>query len=549
MTFRQLILAAGFTFLSVALLAPLVAAMYGTQIPSLVVPYLSLLSGLCLAVILWQLPRRDVRLGFVRNVTPDDMLKEIDVLNHHALVTITDADSHLYHVNEKLLAATGYDPADLIGRPTSRIYHSEDLPHYEAIRQGLSRGLSWSGETRLRCKNGDVIWTQTTVIPRLDREGALVGAISVRSDITEVKMAAEQKDLHLTLHNLRDEIYIYDADVLRLNYLNATARARMGVSDTEDAAAQDLHGIEPLDIATLKQRCGPLLSGKEDTATYEETIGDIPFEVRARVLQSYNGDRKLIVMLRDISEQIETERAKSELLATISHELRTPMTSIKGAFGLLLSNAAGEIPEKARDMLSIGYRNADRLVMIINDILDIEKIAAGEMQFDMKLLPVAQVIEEAVAANEQFADRFDVMVETEDRDLDTKVKYDFGRTLQVLTNLLSNAAKFSPPGGQVTVSVSQAGGVVRISVRDRGVGLTKEAQTEVFERFSQVSSLPQRGVAGTGLGLNIARAIMEKQGGSIGVTSTLGEGSIFFVEFPAEKTELELAPKTIKLVT
>ena len=548
MHLRRLILTAGFLCLSIALLAPLLAMINGTKLPGLAMPYLSLFSGICLAVILWQLPRRDPMPGLILRDSPDEMLREIDVLNHHALVSITDPDSCLYHVNEKLLTATGYDPADLIGREASRFYYEEDLPLFEDIRQGLIRGRSWSGETRLKCKNGDVMWTQTTVIPRLDRQGRLAGAISVRSDITEVKLAAEQKDLHLTLHSLRDEIYIFDADSLKPRYLNAAAMQRMGLDETHDPASAFEGPKVALDLTTLKAECNALLSGDEDYATYEETIDEVPFEIRARLLESYSGERKLIVMLRDISEQMEMERAKSELLATISHELRTPMTSIKGAFGLLLSNAAGEIPEKARDMLSIGYRNADRLVMIINDILDIEKIAADQMPFELETAPLAEVINEAVAANEQFADRFDVKVTIDERDLETRASYDFGRTLQVLTNLLSNAAKFSPPGGEVIVSVSEAGGAVRVSIKDQGQGLSPEAQEKVFERFSQISTASNRGVAGTGLGLNIARAIMEKQGGRIGVNSNLGEGSTFYIEFPALQSGPTRAPRTITLV-
>lgn len=548
MKMRRLILTTGFLCLSIALMAPLAAVINGTKLPGLAMPYLSLFSGICLAVILWQLPRREVGEDQALRESPDTMLREIDVLNHHALVSITDADSRLYYVNEKLLSATGYDPAELIGRRASRFYHEEDLPHFEDIRQGLTRGRSWSGETRLKCKNGDVMWTQTTVIPRLDRRGKLVGAISVRSDITEVKLAAEQKDLHLTLHTLRDEIYIFHADDLRPCYLNAAAMKRTGLDETHTPLSAFDGTGSALNLKTLKAECAGVLSGDEDYATYEEVVDGTPYEVRARLLESFSGNHKLIVMLRDVSEQIETERAKSELLATISHELRTPMTSIKGAFGLLLSNAAGEIPEKARDMLSIGYRNADRLVTIINDILDIEKIAANQMSFELITAPLSNVIKEAVAANEQFADRFDVKVRIDERDLETCARHDFDRTLQVLTNLLSNAAKFSPPGGEVVVAVSEAGGSVRISVKDQGAGLSPEEQEQVFERFAQVSPTSNRGVTGTGLGLSIARTIMEKQHGRVGVSSKLGEGSTFYVEFPSIQSKSVKALRTMTLV-
>ena len=276
----------------------------------------------------------------------------------------------------------------------------------------------------------------------------------------------------------------------------------------------------------------------------------MPYNNRIQLITTYSGEKQLVAVLRDASEQAEVERVKAELLATISHELRTPMTSIKGAMGLLLSNAAGELPEKARTMLSIAYRNSDRLVMIINDILDIEKIAAGQMVFEMNTMPLSLVIDESIAANEQFANRFDVTVEKQGVDEAAHASYDFGRTLQVLTNLLSNAAKFSPVGSKVIVRMEQIGQSYRISVQDFGTGIPEEAQGRIFERFTQVKQdKSHRGVQGTGLGLNISKVIMEQQSGGIGMVSQEGVGSTFFVEFPVAEVNDSLQDQPAEIAS
>ena len=183
--------------------------------------------------------------------------------------------------------------------------------------------------------------------------------------------------------------------------------------------------------------------------------------------------------------------------------------------------------------------------MIINDILDIEKIAAGQMEFDLQAQPLVDVIEEAIAANEQFANRFDVTVETHDLDAKAVASYDFGRTLQVLTNLLSNAAKFSPPGGTINVLMERKSGRIRVSVQDFGPGIPRESQKRIFERFAQVAKATNSAVASTGLGLHISRAIMEQQQGTIGLDSEEGVGSTFYIEFPAVNHELSAKEKQV----
>lgn len=466
---------------------------------------------------------------------------EAEALNSHSMVALSDPKAGIFHVNENQLRATGYTAEEVVGKPTSMFYFEEDQALFEEIRDGLDRGRPWSGEMRLRCKNGDFIWTLATILPRLDRNGKLLGSISIRTDITATKAASEQRDLYSMLDGLGDEVYMVDAETLAYTYMNRAALSRTGWSE-EDCRSKFLWDNDPeFDVVEFRERLGTLMRGEVEQINSIRRINGVPYDVRKNLIRSADGTNRVVIVMRDTTDQERIEQAKSELLSTISHELRTPMTSIKGAMGLLLSNAAGEMSDKARSMLSIAHRNADRLVNIVNDILDVEKIAAGQMEFNFKRAPLINVLDEAIVANEPFASRFDVSVQKKNFDPEILAEYDFDRTLQVLTNLLSNAAKFSPPGGRIEVSMEQTEERVRINVRDFGKGIPADLQPRIFQRFVQASG-QSRNVNGTGLGLYICQLIMEHQAGAIGFDSVEGEGTVFHVDFPAKAEKTEQKP-------
>jgi PAS domain S-box-containing protein len=249
-------------------------------------------------------------------------------------------------------------------------------------------------------------------------------------------------------------------------------------------------------------------------------------EVRRKGRRLYTG------ILTDLTELKKVERLKSDFVSTVSHELRTPLTSIKGALGLLRSAALGELAGQARMMVDIAYNNRDRLVRLINDILDIEKIEAGKLSFEFQLTGLAPFLARAIEANRGFADDFGVRLELADVDSDLEVETDPDRLMQVMTNLLSNAAKFSPEGGVVTLEACRAGDVARISVTDRGGGIPQAFQETIFGRFSQADTSDTKDKGGTGLGLAITKAIVEAHGGTIGFRTAEGAGTTFHIELP-----------------
>jgi len=259
---------------------------------------------------------------------------------------------------------------------------------------------------------------------------------------------------------------------------------------------------------------------------------EFPAEVRLNPIRSREGLLVLAVIV-DISEQKRIERLKDEFVSTVSHELRTPLTSIAGSLGLLIGGAGGELSGAAFRLISIAQSNSQKLVRLINDILDIEKIESGQMAFNFKRLSARSLAEQAIEDNRGYADGFHVRLRLDADPIAGEVYADQDRLAQVITNLLSNAIKFSPENGEVTVSVHERDGAVRIGVRDHGSGIPREFRARIFEKFAQADTAERRQKGGTGLGLSIVRRIVTRLGGKVDFDDALGGGTIFRVDLPS----------------
>jgi len=243
--------------------------------------------------------------------------------------------------------------------------------------------------------------------------------------------------------------------------------------------------------------------------------------------------RGLLRALRYAVERKRLDRLKDEFVSTVSHELRTPLTSISGSLGLLVGRWTGKLPESAARLLVIAHNNSQRLVRLVNDILDIEKIESGRVVFNLSRVEVRPLVEHAIESNRGFADGYGVHVRLDTASVDGEVNADPDRLAQVITNLLSNAIKFSPADGEVVVAVETKGEVVRISVRDHGEGIPADFKPHVFEKFAQADATSSRQKGGTGLGLSIVAQIVERLGGRVGFHDAPGGGTIFHVELSA----------------
>jgi len=233
----------------------------------------------------------------------------------------------------------------------------------------------------------------------------------------------------------------------------------------------------------------------------------------------------------DIEQLKELERLKTDFVSTVSHELRTPLTSMRGALGLLLGGAGGDLSPKGRELLRIALTNTDRLIRLINDILDIEKIDAGQVQIRRDRLDLRPLLETTLAGLEGYAREAGVRLELREVP-DLELIGDSDRLIQVFTNLISNAVKFSPKEAAVEVHARVEGDGVRIGVRDYGQGIPAEFASRIFGRFQQAAGAASRRSGGTGLGLSIAKAITELHGGRIGFDDAEGGGTVFHVQLP-----------------
>ncbi len=255
-------------------------------------------------------------------------------------------------------------------------------------------------------------------------------------------------------------------------------------------------------------------------------------EVRLKDRCIYTG------IIRDVTERTKLDKMKREFVSMVGHELRTPLTSIQGSLALLNSHVVGELPPRAQSMVQIGLQNSERLLRLIGDILDMEKIESGKMEFAFEPVPVRALLERAVEANRAFVEQYRARFAVEHaHGPEIMVSGDGDRLMQVLANFISNAAKYSPVGGVVTVGAELRGGQVRIFVRDQGPGIPHSFHDQMFQKFSQADASDTRQKGGTGLGLSIAKAIVECHGGTIGYQTAHGEGATFYFDLPVLRAQ------------
>ena len=230
---------------------------------------------------------------------------------------------------------------------------------------------------------------------------------------------------------------------------------------------------------------------------------------------------------------------KSEFVSTVSHELRTPLTSIRGALGLVLGKLSDQLPDKARSLLETADRNSERLTLLINDILDLEKIESGRLEFEFKTHDLVELARHALAANEGYGEKHGVRMRLVEHPETASIWGDEHRLMQVFANLLSNAVKYSPEGGEVEVSIREENGYLRLGVRDYGRGIPEAFRERVFQRFAQADSSDTREKGGTGLGLSISRAIIEHHRGHINYDTEEGVGTEFYFDIPVWREVIE----------
>ena len=235
-----------------------------------------------------------------------------------------------------------------------------------------------------------------------------------------------------------------------------------------------------------------------------------------------------LAIAEDITERKRIEQMKNEFISTVSHELRTPLTAISGALGLMKGGVTGDLPEALAKMLELAFKNSQRLNFLINDLLDMEKLLAGKMTFELHEHSVRALLEQAIEINQSYADQYQVQLTLHECAPELRALVDSDRFAQIMSNLLSNAAKFSPMGGNVEISASRQANRIRIAVRDYGEGIPAAFYSRIFQKFSQADSSDSRQKGGTGLGLAITRELVERMQGEIDFISDATGTEFFF---------------------
>lgn len=257
-----------------------------------------------------------------------------------------------------------------------------------------------------------------------------------------------------------------------------------------------------------------------------------PMELAVSLI-STDEDSFFIGLTRDITERKKIDSMKNEFISVVSHELRTPLTAIRGSLGLIEGTMLDKIPEQAHSMLKIANNNTGRLLLLINDILDSEKIDSGKMVINYESIDIRGFINTVIKDNYPYAKQLEINIVISELN-DGSFRADRDRLMQVMANLLSNAAKFSSPGSSIEISAFRLNNNIRFSVEDHGRGIDEEFLPKLFNKFTQSDSSDTRQIGGTGLGLNITKSIIELHGSRISVLSTLGEGSTFYFDLPEE---------------
>jgi len=435
-----------------------------------------------------------------------------------------------------------YSAEEAVGKSITLIIPHESQDEFKQILYNIQQGRSVNFETTRLTKRGKKVFVSLGVSPIYGASGEIIGAVSTARNITELKQITLERDQFFNLS--LDLLCIADLDG-SFKRVNPAFHKLLGYSAEEMLSKPYYEFIHPEDIQKTREEIEKLSHG----------INTINFENRFRHKDgTYRwlswstpapkaGESALYAVGRDITDRKKIDQMKNEFISVVSHELRTPLTSIRGSLGLIVGKIGSDLNPQMKSLVDIALNNCERLGRLINDILDIEKIESGSIEFKMKPELLKPLLEQSLEVNKSYGNQYQVQFRLEDLAPDARVNVDTDKLLQVMSNFLSNAAKFSPSNSEVLVKVSRENTLIRVEVIDQGAGIPTEFQTHIFEKFAQADSSDTRKKGGTGLGLNITKAIVERMRGKVGF-QTSKKGTTFYFDLP----EWHVAPTHLEEV-
>jgi PAS domain S-box-containing protein len=463
--------------------------------------------------------------------------------NASDMIYRTDPFGRFTFVNPVAARILGYDEAALL----SMKYFELMRPDYVSKAMAFYEGAARSRETTylefpVRKKDGSEIWVGQHVRPIMTA-GRIEGFQGMARDITDRVMAqaelsAERDFVSAILQTAPSLVMVLDASGHLVRF-NRACEELAGVSqaDIERRPMWEMPFLLEKDRQEIRDGLPRLLQSRApvqlDRIWLDKSGGRHVIAWTVMALRDQAGTTSYLIGVgTDVTMTRELERLKSQFVSMVSHELRTPLTSIRASMQLLVAEGKTATDPEADQLVRVALSNADRLIRIVNDILDMSKIEAGEMMVSPRQAPTGPMVEESIKSVEGVARDAKVTIVCPGFDDVPDVNADPDRTIQVLVNLLSNAVKHAPSGSKVEVSASREQAMLAIAVRDHGPGIPSHKVDFIFEPFTQLDGSDTRRIAGTGLGLTIARALAEKQGGTIRVASREGEGATFTLTLP-----------------
>jgi len=366
------------------------------------------------------------------------------------------------------------------------------------------------------------IYKDTELNIRL-KSDALKREVALKESEERFRMIFESVPLGVLQYDVDGKVVAYNEALAMMLEVDFEAIKGMALFKLEDQALVEA-------LMRAKNSEAAMYTG---TIKAFSSVSDTEIRIYVRSITSFRDEVVGGVMVvEDITRDKQLERTKDEFIATVSHELRTPLTAIIGSLGLLRSGVLDDKREKSKLLLENAYRNSERLLLLINDILDVEKMQAGEMSFNMQSQSLYQLLEQAIQSSQGYGCHYEVEFVLKQGETDFEVRVDTHRMIQVMSNLLSNAAKFSPKGSVVEIDYARCDEWVRVSVTDHGEGIPDTFRDQIFQRFSQSDGSSVRKSGGTGLGLSIVRYIIEQHDGVVDYHSVLGEGTTFYFDLP-----------------
>jgi PAS domain S-box-containing protein len=427
-----------------------------------------------------------------------------------------------------------YTVAEAIGRKIEIIIPADRIDEHRAmIAKALQAEPIGDFETIRLARSGRRIDVSLNICLFNSDAGEVIGLIKIVRDLTMKRLAEEKFRLAveacpsgLVMVGSAGDIVLVNQEVERqFGYSRVELVGKsIDILVPEKARAQHTQHRDRFARKPESRRMGAgrdLFGMRKDGSEFPVEVGLTPIETREGLM--------VFGVIVDISERKRVESLKNEFVSMVSHELRTPLTSISASLGLLVGAPDGKLPDAAKRLVTIAYSNSQRLVRLVNDILDIEKIESGKINFNLQRIDVGALLAHAIEANRGLAASHGVGLRFE-ATCSCEVCADSDRLMQVVTNLLSNAIKFSPRGSEVVVAVEGSDENVRVTVRDHGPGVPEDFRSRIFDKFAQADGSNARERGGTGLGLNIVKQIVIQLGGKVGFNDAPDGGTIFYFE-------------------